>query len=178
MVQTAVEMADKLGDSRAVSLAAVARALNVRTPSLYNHVNGADDLQYGMALYATRQLIDRIQEASGGLVGREALTATATAYRQFAQQHPGIYPLVAKAPDAEQAELARLAGTLLQFLLLILASLGLEGENALHAVRGLRAILHGFVSLEAADGFKFELDREESFRRLVRTYIEGLAEKS
>jgi hypothetical protein len=59
-------------------------------------------------------------------------------------------------------------------LLLVMASMGVQGDDAIHAIRGLRAILHGFCSLEAAEGYKMSLDREESFHRLVNTYLDGL----
>ena len=63
---------------------------------------------------------------------------------------------------------------LLQMLLLLMASMGLQGDDAIHAIRGLRAILHGFISLEAAGGYKFPLDQEESYRHLINTYLDGL----
>jgi hypothetical protein len=34
--------------------------------------------------------------------------------------------------------------------------------------------MHGFTSLEAAGGYKMSLNQEESFRRLVHTYLDGL----
>lgn len=174
VVETAVEMADAARDVDAVTLSAVARKLNVQAPSLYNHVRGIDDLQQQMALYGVRRLISDIQDITMGFVGREALAAVAAAYRSFAQRHPGIYPLTVEAPDPDQTELLKLAQQLLQILLLILASLQIKGDDALHAVRGFRALLHGFVSLEVSDGFKMALDREESFHRAVNTYLDGL----
>jgi len=39
--------------------------------------------------------------------------------------------------------------------------------DTLHAIRGLRAMLHGFVALEAAGGFGMPLDLDVSYRRLV-----------
>lgn len=175
VVQRAVQMANEAGDARVITLAAVARALEVRTPSLYNHVDGVDDLKRAMALYALRRLIRAIQEATVGLTGRDAVAATAVAYRQFALNSPGVYELTVRAPDADEQELVHQAQTLLQSLLLMLASMGLEGNDALHAVRGLRAILHGFVSLETAEGFKMTLDREESYKRVVDIFLDGLA---
>lgn len=67
-----------------------------------------------------------------------------------------------------------LAQDLLQMLLLVMASLGLGGDDAIHAIRGLRAVLHGFTSLEAVAGYKMALDREESFHRLVDAYLAGV----
>ena len=56
-----------------------------------------------------------------------------------------------------------------------MASLSLHGEEALHAIRGFRSVLHGFVALEAAGGFKMDLDRNESFDYLVDAYLATIA---
>ena len=37
-----------------------------------------------------------------------------------------------------------------------------------------RAVMHGFVSLEASEGFKLAVDLDESFRRLLDAYSTGL----
>jgi len=174
VIEQAAVLADAGGDLGSVSLTALAQALEIRPPSLYNHVNSLEDVQQGMALFGLRQLIAALRQASLGLVRREALAAIAVAYRHFAQQHPGIYPLTIRAPDSDESELAALAQELLQMLLLVMASMGVQGDDAIHAIRGLRAILHGFCSLEAAEGYKMALDREESFHRLVNTYLDGL----
>lgn len=174
VVKQAVVMADEAGDASAVSLTALAEALNIRPPSLYNHIESLEDLQHGMAVAGARLLLDTLRQAAMGLVGREALLAIAAAYRQFVQDHPGVYPLTVTAPEADDAALQAIAQEILQLLQLVLASLGVQGEDAIHAIRGLRAILHGFTSLEAAEGFKMGLDREQSFQRLVSAYLEGI----
>ncbi|HZD11588.1 MAG TPA: WHG domain-containing protein [Candidatus Binatia bacterium] len=174
VVQTAMEMADEGGDANAVTLTDVARALGVRTPSLYNHVDGIDDLRQAMALFDANELCRSIEQATAGLLGREALLAVATVYRRFARCHPGVYALTIRAPEPDEAELTAAANRLLQVLLLLLASLGLEGNVALHTIRGLRSLLHGFVSLEAAEGFKMALDHDASYMRVVGIYLDGL----
>ncbi len=174
VIEAASVMADDAGAVPAVSLVALAQVLEIRPPSLYNHIDSLEDLRYGLAVHAVRQLLFELRQASLGLVGREALLAMADAYRRFAHDHPGLYPLVVRAPDPDETELTALSQELLQMLLLLMASLGLQGDDALHAIRGLRAVLHGFASLEAAGGFKMDLDREESFRRLVSGYLDRL----
>jgi AcrR family transcriptional regulator len=171
VIETAATMADQAGDPSAVSLTALAQALEIQPPSLYNHVDSLDDLRYGLAVYALRQLLFELRQASLGLVGREALLAIAVAYRRFAHDHPGLYPLTIRAADPGEKALTGLGQELLQMLLMLMASLGVQGDDALHAIRALRAVLHGFVSLEAAAGFKMALDQEESFRRLVGGYL-------
>jgi AcrR family transcriptional regulator len=173
VVKRAAAMADAAGSLEAVTLAALASELDVRTPSLYNHVASLEDLQHALTVYALKQLVEVLQQAAMGAVGRNALLAMAIAYRHFAQAHPGIYPLTIRAPAPGDGELAAPAQTLLQMLLLLFASAGIHGDDALHAVRGLRALLHGFVSLEASGGYAMALDLDESFRRLIVTYLDG-----
>lgn len=174
VVERAAQMVDEAGAITAVSLTALAESLEIRTPSLYNHVANLDDLRYGLAVYGNRLLLNELKQASVGLVGEEAILAMATVYRLFSQAHPGLYPLLLRAPDPDETELQALSQEFLQFLLLIMGSLGLQGDDAYHAIRGFRAMLHGFASLEASGGFKMALDPEESYRRLVLAFLEGL----
>ncbi|MBK8902616.1 MAG: WHG domain-containing protein [Anaerolineaceae bacterium] len=174
VIKRAAELVDEAGSVTAVSLTGLAHTLEIRTPSLYNHVASLEDLQVGLAVYGARLLLADLRQAAQGMVGQEAIMAIAAAYRQFAHSHPGLYPLTIRAPEPEETELVALSQELIQLLLLIMSSLGLQGDDAIHAIRGLRAILHGFTSLEAAGGYKMALDQEESFRRLVSAYLAGL----
>jgi AcrR family transcriptional regulator len=174
VVAQAAAMADAAGNLDTVTLTALAEALDVRTPSLYNHVDNLEDLHHALAVYSLNHLVETLRQAAVGAVGREALLAMANAYRRFAHEHPGLYPLTVQAPAPDDVELGVPAQTLLQMLLLVFASFGLHGDAALHAVRGLRALLHGFVSLETIGGYKMALDLDESFHRLVEIYLDGL----
>ncbi len=174
VIERAAELADGAGRPEAVTLTALAAALDVRVPSLYNHVANLDDLQLGMAVYAGRLLIGRLRAETMGLVGWEAILAMAHAYRSFSEAHPGLYPLLVTAPDPEDAVRTAVAQEILQLFLLLMASCGLQGDVALHAIRGLRSVVHGFIMLEAAAGFKMALDTDESFERVVETYLKGL----
>ena len=59
----------------------------------------------------------------------------------------------------------------------VMASFGLEGGDAVHAVRGLRSVVHGFATLEISGGFGMPLDLDESFVRLVDLFIAGLEQQ-
>ncbi|HRQ40952.1 MAG TPA: TetR-like C-terminal domain-containing protein [Chloroflexota bacterium] len=174
VINRAVAMADEAGSVTAVSLTALAESLDVRVPSLYNHVASLEDLQHGMAVAGVRLLLDELRRATNGLVARPSLEAMAHAYRQFALAHPGIYPLTIRAPEPDDAELGALAQELVQMLLLVWATVGLTGDDALHATRGFRAVLHGFTALEMAEGYRLSLGRDESFQRLVAAYLDGV----
>jgi hypothetical protein len=59
----------------------------------------------------------------------------------------------------------------------VMASFGLEGDDAVHAVRGLRSLVHGFASLDISGGFGLPLELDESFSRLVDLFIAGLEQQ-
>jgi AcrR family transcriptional regulator len=174
IVGRAAELANELGSVDRLKLKDLAAALNVRVPSLYNHVEGTDGLIYAMRLHALAILHASLLDAMAGKIGRDALWAAAQSYRSFAHANPGIYPLVIPAGQAD-SEIERLGWNTISLLLLVLGSFGLEGDEALHVVRGFRSMLHGFVSLELADGFKLDLDRDQSFQRLFQAYVNGLS---
>jgi hypothetical protein len=52
---------------------------------------------------------------------------------------------------------------------------GLDGDDAIDAIRAYRAALHGFVSLESDHGFAFPNDIERSFDRLVHALVLALS---
>jgi len=176
VLETAVGLAEASGGLDGLTLTALAAALNVRVPSLYNHVDGLDGLHDDLALLAGRRMLAEIRQAAFGKTGAEALRAMAGAYREFALQNPALYPLTTVAPEPEQEELVLLAQEWLQLLLLTMASLGLTGDEALHAIRAYRSMVHGFVSLESGGGFKMGLARDESFEYLVSGFLSCVGE--
>lgn len=167
-------MLDATPGATGITLTALAADLEIKTPSLYNHVANLDDLHYGLAVYGVQELTEALQQAIAGKTGRAALEALAHAFRRFARTHPGLYPFTVRAPDPEETELMALSERLLQMLILVLASYNVTEDDAIHGLRGLRALLHGFCTLEAAAGYKLPLDQDASFDRALDIYLDGL----
>ena len=99
----------------------------------------------------------------------------AGAYRRFAEQHPGRYAASVVAPAPGDAEHAQVGGRIIDVLAAVLAEFGLGGDDTIHAIRALRALMHGFVALEAAGGFAMPQDLDESYRRMVDGFARSLA---
>ena len=173
VVAAAATIADADG-LEAVTLARVAGDLGVRPPSLYVHVAGLGALRREIALLGTRELTAAMRDAAVGRSGEAALSAVARAYRGYALAHPGRYAATVRAPEAGDAELAQAAGDAVGVLAAVLREWGLEGDDAIHAVRGIRAALHGFVAVERTGGFALQASVDESFARLVGTLAAGL----
>jgi AcrR family transcriptional regulator len=177
VVAVAAELADAHGLDR-LALAHVAARLGVRLPSLYNHIDGLPGLQRELALLGLRQLLQRLSHAAIGKAGDEAVMAIAQAYRSFVLARPGLYAATVAAAAPEDLPLQQASQAILDVLLAVLAPYGLDPQSAIHAIRGLRSISHGFATLELAGGFGLPLDRDESFIQLVHTYIAGLRRES
>jgi AcrR family transcriptional regulator len=168
VVVAAAEMADRDG-LQALSLARLAGELGIRSPSLYAHVGGLEDLRRRIAIRGARELTAVLQGAAAGVAGRDALAAVAAAYRRFALAHPGMYAALQPAPDPDEAFVA-----LVNVIVAVLRGYGLEGDDAIHGVRIVRATLHGFVTLELEGGFGLPLDLDATFDRLVVALDRGL----
>jgi len=173
VVRAAAGLADAAG-GKEVTLADLAAHLGVRTPSLYNHVTGQEGLRRELALLGTRELGARLGRAAIGRAADDALLALAHAYRAFASERPGLYAATLRAPAPGDEAHQAASEEILAVLRAVLEAYGLRDEAAVHVIRGLRSLLHGFVSLELAGGFGLPLDVDESFVHLVRIYIGGL----
>ncbi len=161
------------GGRNALTLARVADELGVRSPSLYNHVNGLDGLERLLALDGIDQLAEVCRTAVMGRSGVEALHSLAAAYRDFALGQPGVYALTQVARPDDPDYVAR-AGRVLETVLAVLAGFGLDGDDLIHAARSIRSALHGFAHLETMHGFGLEVEVAISFDWMVGMVERGL----
>jgi AcrR family transcriptional regulator len=173
VVDAAIAIADAEGLD-AVTLARVAGALGVRSPSLYNHVDGRDGLLRSIAARATEELATALRRAATGRAGAEAIAAVAQAQRDYALAHPGRYAATVAPPADGDAAHQAAAADALDVLTSVLAGAGLQGDDLIHAARALRSAVHGFAALEANGGFGLDVDRDVSFRRLVDALARGI----
>jgi AcrR family transcriptional regulator len=176
--EAVVTAAEALADAEgleALTLARLAKELGVRPPSLYVHVGGLDDLRRRLAARGARGLAAALNEATAGRASGDALAAMAAAYRAYAREHPGTYAALQRVPDPSDGEAVAAATEAVDAVRATLRGYDLEGDEAIHAARIVRATLHGFASLEAAGGFGIPLDVDETFTRLTAVLDRGLA---
>lgn len=176
VLQAAVDLVNTEGAS-ALTLSRLAEELGIRSPSLYNHVDGLPGLQQELAILNARWIADHLGEAAIGKSGAELFMNVAQAFRSYVKKYPGLYMSSLRASGnltTPDESLVREEERSLKVGLAVMASLGVQGEEAIHALRAFRSMVHGFATLEIAGGFGLPEDRDESFRRLVETLIAGL----
>ncbi|MCA1030906.1 TetR/AcrR family transcriptional regulator [Bacillus timonensis] len=156
-----------------LSLAALASRLGIKTPSLYNHIGGLDDLKRKLALVGITKLKEAMVHASIGKSGKEAVKSIAFAYVHFVKNHPGLYEATMPSQEIMDNEIKSASGEIVDVMLKILQEYNLDYEKAIHTVRGLRCLVHGFSTLEINKGFMMDVNIEESLTILLETYMAG-----
>ena len=170
----ASSIADRDG-LEAATLTAVADELGIKTPSLYNHVQGLTGLRRQMAIHGSQILLGMFQEAVEGKSGGEALRALAEADRRFATEHPGLFASFLPAPaPGEDDELYNALAQPLFVVAGVLLEMGIPQEQAIHLLRGMWAMLYGFLDLEAKGGFGPTDGIDESFTASIDVMIAGV----
>jgi AcrR family transcriptional regulator len=167
-VAAASELIDEVGLDN-LTLAALAERLQVKLPSLYKHIDGLGDLRDRVSEAAQVESLTIMKEAAIGKTGDDAIASVAHALRRWALAHPGRYAITIVKPLQPDS-----AKQLLDFILLLLASINLTGDAAIDAARALRASLYGFVSLESSGGFGLPADVNRSFERYIRSLTQQL----
>jgi len=160
------ELADEVGFEQ-VTVSALARRFDVKVASLYSHVKGSHDLKTRIALLAMAELADRASDSVAGRAGKDALTALANTYRDYAREHPGRYAATQLRLDPETAA-AGAGGKHSQLTRAILRGYDLPEPDRTHAVRLLGSVFHGFASLDAAGSFDHSApDAAQSWPRIL-----------
>lgn len=174
VVAAGAKLADEIGFS-AVSLAVLADRLGVKPPALYKHIDGLADLQHRIAALAMTEFGEDLREGLQGKSGSDALTALFTTMRSYVEQHPGRYSATTGAVFRGQDDPLLVAGLrVINSIRAVLASYGIAAGEMDHAIRAVRCIIHGFAVLQAANGFQWANDPDDSFAWMIRFVDAGL----
>ena len=174
VVAEAAELADEVGLDQ-LTLAALAARLGVRQPSLYKHVASLDALQQLIAMRGKAEIADVLGRAAIGLARDDALVAMAHAWRAWALDHPGRYQTAQRAAGPRRRRAPSGRRRTVEVMAAVMDGYGLDGDDAIDAIRAFRAALHGFVSLEANGGFALPFSVDRSFDRLVHALVAALS---
>lgn len=173
IVNAALTFLDREGWD-ALTINALAAQLGTKGPSLYNHVDSLEDLRRTVRMRVIDDIISMLNTVAQGRTGDDAVAAMAGSYRSYAHHHPGRYsaftrmPLAGDDPDYTAATRAA-AGPVIA----VLASYGLDGEDAFYAALEFWSALHGFVLLEMT-GVMSGVDTDAVFTDMVLRLAAGM----
>lgn len=174
VVAAGAALADEVGHAH-LTMGLLAERVGVRTPSLYKHVGGQDDLNRRIATLALGETADAVGAAVQGYAGREALAAAARAFRAFVLEHPGRYAAtIGVEPSGPDDPMAAAGQRLLDAFTAVLRGYEIAEGDVDHALRMLRSLCHGFATLQAGNAFQWSADVDESFAWLIAFADRGL----
>jgi AcrR family transcriptional regulator len=174
VTEAGAALVDEIGFA-SLSMGLLAERLGVKTPSLYKHVSSQADLAHRIAVLAMTEVSEAIRDAIQGRAGSDALAAGAQAMRMYVREHPGRYAAGNTArPTGPDDPLIPADGRVIASWAAMLRGYRLDSSQEIHALRMLRSILHGFATLEAADGFQIDTDVDASFTWMIDFIDHGL----
>lgn len=170
----AIEMIER-NENPAISMRELAEELEIKTPSLYNHVKSMNELFVDISCYAAERLKQAQLAAIKGKHRDDALFALATAYRSFAKEHKGLYKVTICLPTLQGDILTQTAAAIAEPIFLVFSQYELSEEQSIHWQRILRSIIHGFLTQEEAGFFKqYPVSVEISYQIAIRCFLTGL----
>jgi AcrR family transcriptional regulator len=176
ILEKARELAEAEGAGQ-LSLHQLGAALGVKAPSLYRYFPSKTGLLRALNTLTTQNITAAMQEAAApGGGARQRLLRMAGAWRAFSRAYPVTYALAFTNTHPDLRPDERLLEALAIPIQQVMASISGE-ENSLAALRGLWALIHGFVMLELSGQFRRGGDLEEAYMRSVEAYLDGWEQK-
>lgn len=176
VTEAAVSLIEKHGTAD-FSMRALAESLNIKTASLYNHVESMESLMVAVCTRALQMQRDMEMEAIQGKLRDEGISALANAYRLFAKEHKELYRLIMNTAVSSGEQLSEISECIVEPFMKVLEQRALNEAEKQHWQRVLRGMLHGFVSQEDAGFFShLPADADESFLTAIKCCTDGLAQ--
>lgn len=173
IVQAARQLVEREGRD-GFSMNDVAASVGIRAPSLYGRFKDRASLIAAVELQVCAELADLL---GGVIIGDDparTLMAQAHAIRRFAKTRPNSYSLLfdIRSIPTEAGTAAR-AAAVARLMSPLSALVG--ADHAFAAARVLVPFVHGFISMELANGFRLGGDVDAAFERGVSVVLRGLA---
>ena len=157
------------------SMKKLADKLEVKTASLYTHIESMEALYTEVGLLALKSQLDELSAAISGKIRDDAVTILAYSYRKFATEHEELYKIIMQIPTGNDEVLKKAAAMTAEPFMKVLNDYQLSQEQKMHWQRILRGMMHGFVSEEKAGYFiHYPVTIDDSYKIAVQCVIDGL----
>ena len=173
IIHRAVHIINTAGIEK-LSLKTLAEDLGVKSPSLYNHVKGIEDLKEQIMLYGWKELEDRMIQAVIGLTGYDAVRAMCYAFHEYAVENQGVFGVMLWYNQFKDVRNMEAASKMFSVFFKVTESLNISQENCFHLVRMFRGFLEGFSLLENNSAFGNTLPVNSSFEISLDVLIAGM----
>lgn len=176
VVQAASDIADEKGLNN-VSLKAVAEKLNIRTPSLYNHIDSLDDLLREIAHNGMNKMNEKMTKVAIGNSGDTAIKSVAVEYLNYIIEHSGIYETIQWATWHGTEKTEEIFGNYTSLLLTLIRSCNFKPEYTNEILNLLTSVLHGYTTLQLRYAFSNPDKVRTELCNAIDTLLLGIHQK-
>ena len=173
IVETSARIANKVGLDN-LSLKMIAEELNIKSPSLYNHISSLDEVKQRLMVYGWKQVEEKAIDSAVGVSGYEALKNMSNAFYEYATNNRGVFTAMLWYNKYESDEKRNATTRLFNVLFKIMRPLNITDENINHIIRTLRGFLEGFSLLVNNNAFGSPISIKESFDLSLDIIMNGI----
>ena len=173
VIASAAALANEKGLDN-VTLKDLADSLEIRSPSLYNHISGLNELKREIMLYGWKQAEESILQSAEGINGYESIRAMCRAFYRYASENKGVFSAMLWYNKYADEGSMEATSELFSRLYKIMEDMDISREKTEHLIRTLRGFLEGFALLVNNGAFGHPADIDESFEVSLDVLIEGI----
>ena len=173
IIETSARIANKVGLDN-LSLKIIAEELNIKSPSLYNHISSLNEIKSQLMVYGWKQIEEKMIDSAVGVSGYEALKNMCNVFYDYATNNKGIFTAMLWYNKYESDEKQNATTRLFNMLFKIMKSLNITYENINHIIRTLRGFLEGFSLLVNNNAFGNPISIKESFDLSLEIIMNGI----
>lgn len=173
IIETSARIANKVGLDN-LSLKIIAEELNIKSPSLYNHISSLNEIKSQLMVYGWKQIEEKMIDSAVGVSGYEALRNMCNVFYDYATNNKGIFTAMLWYNKYESDEKENATTRLFNMLFKIMKSLNITDENINHIIRTLRGFLEGFSLLVNNNAFGNPISIKESFDLSLEIIMNGI----
>ena len=173
IIQTSASIANKVGLSN-LSLKIIAEELNIKSPSLYNHISSLEEIKQRLMVYGWKQMEEKMLDSAVGVSGYEALKNMCYAFYDYATNNKGVFTAMLWYNKYESVEKEKATTRLFNMIFKVMKPLDISDVNINHIIRTLRSFLEGFSLLVNNNSFGNPVSIKESFNLSLEIIMNGI----
>ena len=173
IIQTSASIANKVGLSN-LSLKIIAEELNIKSPSLYNHISSLEEIKQRLMVYGWKQMEEKMLDSAVGVSGYRALKNMCYAFYDYATNNKGVFTAMLWYNKYESVEKEKATTRLFNMIFKVMKPLDISDVNINHIIRTLRSFLEGFSLLVNNNSFGNPVSIKESFDLSLEIIMNGI----
>ena len=173
IIEASVDIENKIG-LNSLSLKIIVEELNIKSPSLYNHISSLEEVKQRLMVYVWKQMEEKMLDAAIGVVGYEALKNMCYAFNDYAVNNKGGFTAMLWYNKYESMEKEKATTRLFNMIFKVMKPLNISDVNINQIIRTLRNFLEGFALLVNNNSFGNPISIQESFDLSLEIIMNGI----